>query len=70
MCSKDKQKEINRIIHNLTTKESSFVVSERQVIEDLLESTDNMLVDVTLKYFSILKQLKGIEKEKIIYTQK
>ena len=70
MCSKDKQKEINRIIHNLTTKESSFVIRERQVIEDLLESTDDMLIDVTLKYFSILKQLKEIEKEKIKYSQK
>lgn len=52
------------------TKESKFVGKEREVIEGLLDKTDDFLVDLTFKYFNNLKSLKEIEREKRIYIGK
>ena len=67
---KTKLKEMKLSIFNLVTKESQFVGKEREVIEELLEKTDDFFVDLTLKYFNNLKILKEIETEKRIYVGK
>lgn len=70
MFRKTKWRELNASIFNLATKESQFVTKEREIIEELLDKTDEVLVDLTIKYFNYLTQLKELEKAKGEITQK
>lgn len=67
---KNKWNEIRKSIVNLATKESQFVVKERQIIEELLEKTDQEMIDLTFQYFNYLKQLQVLEHEKRQYSVK
>ena len=67
---KMKLKQFNLSIYNLATKESQFVAKERDIIEELLDKTDEVLIDLTFKYYLYLKQLKELEKEENEYMIK
>ena len=67
---KMKIKQLNMSIFTLATNESQFVIKERDIIEELLDKTDDIIIDLTFKYYMYLKQLKELEKEENEYNIK
>ena len=60
---------LTQSIFNLTTKESKFVIKERDLIEEALDKTDDVMVELTMQCFYHLKQLKILKKQKLQYFQ-